>query len=149
MTASVELGNGLGVTTAGDREKFDAIACEITADGANTFTADSVKALRVGDKIQVRTKTTDAILGERNITVINPTTRVVTYDGADMAVVAGTHGVYKPDFFHMNVPGKNMLRQLLKNINATYYTDARLNGLTQNDMIYAARVHRHSAGGGI
>ena len=147
MTASVQLGNGLGVTTAGDREKFDAIATEITADGANTFTASDVEQLRVGDKIQVRTKTTDVVLGERNITVINPTTRVVTYDGADMAVVAGTHAVYKPDFYHLNVPGKNMLRQLLKNINAGYYTDTRLNGLTENDMIYAARVHRHSVGG--
>jgi len=147
MTASVQLGNGLGVTTAGDREKFDTIAAEITADGVNTITVDSVKQLRVGDKIQIRTKTTDVVLGERNITVINPTTRVVTYDGADAAAVAGTMAVYKPDFFHLNVPGRNMLRQLLKNINAAYYTDTRLNGLTENDMIYAARVHRHSVGG--
>ena len=52
----------------------------------------SVQYLRVGMYVDAVNKSTDAILGgNRKITAINPTTKVVTYDGADMTVVAGTH----------------------------------------------------------
>lgn len=66
--------------------------CETTADGANTFTADNLQYLRVGMFIDLINKGTDAVLAaNRKITAINTSTRVVTYDGADVAVVAGTH----------------------------------------------------------
>lgn len=65
---------------------------ETTADGANTFTVDNLQYLRVGMFIDLINKSTDAVLAaNRKITAINTSTRVVTYDGADVAVVAGTH----------------------------------------------------------
>lgn len=63
-----------------------------TADGANTFTVDNLQYLRVGMFIDLVNSSTDAVLASnRKITAINTSTRVVTYDGADVAVVAGTH----------------------------------------------------------
>jgi hypothetical protein len=65
---------------------------ETTADGANTFTVDNLQYLRVGMFIDLINKGTDAVLAaNRKITAINTSTRVVTYDGADVAVVGGTH----------------------------------------------------------
>jgi hypothetical protein len=64
----------------------------ITADGSNTFTVDSLQYMRVGMRIDIINKSTDASLAlDRKITAINTATRVVTYDGADVACVAGTH----------------------------------------------------------
>lgn len=63
-----------------------------TADGANTFTVDSLQYLRVGMLIDLINKSTDAVLAsDRLITAINTSTRVVTYNGADVAVTPGTH----------------------------------------------------------
>lgn len=65
---------------------------EITADGANTVTVATVQYLRVGMKIDLVNKGTDAVLAaNRSITAIAGL--VVTYDGADVAAVAGTHVV--------------------------------------------------------
>jgi len=65
--------------------------CQITADGANTFTVDNLQYLRVGMFIDLINQSTDAVLATyRQITAINATTRVVTYSGADVATVAGT-----------------------------------------------------------
>jgi len=60
--------------------------CAVTADGANTVTVDSVQYLRVGMFIDIVNVSTDAILAaNRKITSIVPATKVVTYDGADVA----------------------------------------------------------------
>jgi len=64
----------------------------ITADGANTFTVASVQYLRVGQRIDLINITNDTVLASnRTITAINQTTKVITYNGADVATVAGTH----------------------------------------------------------
>jgi hypothetical protein len=63
----------------------------ISADGANSITVDSVQYLRVGMPLDVVNKSTNAILGSRNITAINSTTKVVTYDGTDLTTTPGTH----------------------------------------------------------
>ena len=66
--------------------------CNTTADGANTFTVDNLQYLRVGMKIDLINASTDAVLAaNRTITAINTSTRVVTYDGADVTVTPGTH----------------------------------------------------------
>lgn len=58
----------------------------VTADGANTVTVDSVQYLRVGMFIDLVHSSTDVVLASnRQITAINPTTKVVTYSGADVA----------------------------------------------------------------
>jgi len=64
---------------------------EITAEGANTVTVTSVQYLRVGMYIDIVNKSTDAILAQRRkITAISGA-NVVTYDGADVTAVVGTH----------------------------------------------------------
>lgn len=57
----------------------------VTADGVNTVTVDSVQYLRVGMRIDMVNVSTDAVLASnRTITAIVPSTKVVTYDGADV-----------------------------------------------------------------
>jgi hypothetical protein len=64
----------------------------ITADGTNTFTVDNLQYLRVGMFIDLVNSATDAVLATNvQITAINTTTRIVTYNGADVAAVPGTH----------------------------------------------------------
>jgi hypothetical protein len=63
----------------------------ITADGTNTVTATTVQYLRVGMPVDFVNTSTDAVLATRNITAINSTTKVVTYDGTDVATTPGTH----------------------------------------------------------
>jgi hypothetical protein len=66
--------------------------CQITADGANTVTVDNLQYLRVGMIVDIINQSTDAVLAsQRTITAITAATRVVTYSGADVAAVAGTH----------------------------------------------------------
>lgn len=58
----------------------------VTADGANTVTVDSVQYLRIGMRIDLINSTNDAVLAtNRTISAINPTTKIVTYSGADVA----------------------------------------------------------------
>ena len=57
----------------------------VMADGANQVTVDSVQYLRVGMFIDMVNASTDAVLAtNRKITALNPTTKVLTYDGADV-----------------------------------------------------------------
>ena len=66
--------------------------CQITADGTNTVTVDNLQYLRVGLIVDIMNQSTDAVLAsQRTITAIATTTRVVTYSGADVTAVAGTH----------------------------------------------------------
>jgi hypothetical protein len=66
--------------------------CQITADGVNTVTVDNLQYLRVGMIVDIINQSTDAVLAsQRTISAINPATRVVTYSGADVTAVAGTH----------------------------------------------------------
>jgi hypothetical protein len=66
--------------------------CQITADGVNTVTVDNLQYLRVGMIVDIINQSTDAVLAsQRTITAITTATRVVTYSGADVTAVAGTH----------------------------------------------------------
>jgi hypothetical protein len=66
--------------------------CQISADGANTVTVDNLQYLRVGMIVDIINQSTDAVLAsQRTITAITTATRVVTYSGADVTAVAGTH----------------------------------------------------------
>lgn len=57
----------------------------VTADGANEVTVDSVQYLRVGMVIDMVNVSTDAVLASaRTITKIVPSTKVITYSGADV-----------------------------------------------------------------
>ena len=71
------------------------ILANITAKGTNTITVDSLQYLRVGMFIDFVNYSTLAVVGTPNVqvTAIAPSTRVVTYGGADQAasITAGTH----------------------------------------------------------
>lgn len=61
----------------------------VTADGVNTVTVSSTQYLEVGQIIDVVTAAGAVKFSNRNITAINTSTGVVTYDGADGTAVAG------------------------------------------------------------
>lgn len=75
------------------------VMANVTADGTNTVTVDNIQYLEVGQQIDIRTRSTGAVVAaNRAITAINETTKVVTYDGADVTAAA-TEGIYRMDNF--------------------------------------------------
>jgi hypothetical protein len=75
------------------------LMASVTADGANTVTVDNIQYLEIGQNIDIRTRSTGAaVAAARNITNINEATKVVTYDGADVAATAN-EGIYRTDNF--------------------------------------------------
>jgi hypothetical protein len=75
------------------------LLASVTADGVNTVTVDNIQYLEVGSFVDIRTRSTGAAIAvQRNITAINETTRVVTYDGADVAATAN-EGLYREGNF--------------------------------------------------
>jgi hypothetical protein len=113
---------------------------EISADGANTITVASVQYLRVGMPIDIVNKSTDAILGSRNITAINSTTKVVTYDGADLAAVAGTHVVVLSGNWKLEING---LLNIIDSV--TYPTLHTVNGSTAGNEYWNGKVYAGGA----
>lgn len=62
---------------------------QVTADGANNVTVDTLQYLRVGMKIDIIDSATDLVqdsLSARTITAINTSTKVVTYSGANQTL---------------------------------------------------------------
>ena len=150
--ANQQVGNVRGITAVG---YGDEKLAEITADGANTVTVDTVKTIRVGDDIDIINKSTKAVLASARTVTGLTSAGVLTYNGADVAAVPGTHAVYKSG---IGAPtgnpglsggpsasqGKDLmlgsifqLRARLKQYNATTYSDAELDKMTENDMVYA------------
>jgi len=86
--------------------------CQITADGVNTVTVDNLQYLRVGMIVDIINQATDAVLAsQRTITSIVTATRVVTYNGADVAAVAGTHVLALEGNWKMEINGlRNITR---------------------------------------
>lgn len=108
---------------------------EITADGANTVTVASVQYIRPGMPIDFVNKGTDAVLASRNILSVNSTTKVVTYDGADVATVAGTHAVVLTGNWKKEING---LRNIIDS--ATYPTLHSVNGSTAGNEYWNGNV---------
>ena len=71
------------------------LLASVTADGANTVTVDNIQYLEVGMRIDILVRATGAAVAvNRNITAINETTNVVTYDGADVGAT-NADGLYR------------------------------------------------------
>ncbi len=67
----------------------------VTADGSNTVTVASIQYLDIGMMVDIRTRSSGALIAaDREITAINETTLVVTYSGAD-ATASSTDGLYR------------------------------------------------------
>lgn len=154
--ADAQIGNVHGVAAAGNTTGKIG---NVTADGANTVTLDTVAGLSAGDQIDIINPDTGAVLAsDRNVSNITDA-GVVTYSGAD---VAGTvnHDVYRAGTFTdsslPNLNGGNAIdsgyndsdlltiaamKTRLQAIDAGLYTDAYLNTMTVNDMKYAIRLN--------
>lgn len=66
------------------------VMATVTADGANTVTVGNSQYLEVGMQIDILQSDVSTVrAANRKITAINTSTHVVTYDGADVAAVAG------------------------------------------------------------
>jgi len=140
--ADTQVGNIHGVTSVGT---LDRKIGNVTADGVNTVTLNSVKGLSAGDTIDIIHRTTGVVLASAR-TVTNITSdRVVTYDGADVAATTD-HGVYltrstQTGFEDADALSVASMRARLTSIDATAYSAANLNAMTYNDLVYALRVH--------
>lgn len=60
------------------------VLATVTADAANTVTVDDLRFLEEGQAIDI-CSSAGTVRGTRNITAINESTNVVTYDGADLS----------------------------------------------------------------
>lgn len=160
--ADAQVGNVHGLAAVGERNKL----AEITADGANTVTIapTELQKISAGMVIDILNKTTFAVLAiDRNVTNVT-SGGVVTYDGADVAAVAGTHAVFQANsdvpaarsnlnggaednsgFDNDNLDTIKRMRARLAIIDSGFYTAARLNAMTVNDMIFAIRTSDNPA----
>lgn len=95
---------------------------------ATTFTVDSVQYLKVGQIIDVRTKTTGALENAGNvsltITAINRTTKVVTVSAA-VTATTGTAGVYIAGSYGLEMEG---LRRIGSTNRTLYGIDSSIAG---------------------
>lgn len=150
--ANAQVGNKLGLAAIG-QGRFS----EITADGVNTVTVLVAANVPAGTVIDIINKTTGAILAT-NRTVTNVTSAgVVTYNGADVTAVPGTHvvvpfntalnagypylngGADPSAGFELNSTDTvALMRAALLFLHG--YTAAQMDAMTVNDMIYALRV---------
>lgn len=165
--ARAQIGNILGVTA----KDQGPILAEITADGANTVTVSAADArkLRVGQTIDIVNKATGAVLAAARTIDAITAAGVITYSGADVAAVAGTHAVYdtgdwvgypptgafgRNGYSNFNGgagPGAGFsinqamtideMRARLTAISGTTYSAAELDKMTYNDLVYALRVN--------
>lgn len=170
--ANVQIGSRIGVTQVGPA---DAKLAEVTADGVNTVTvaAADVDKFYLGQSIVFRVKATGAGFGTTARTITGITSAgVITYSGADIAVVPGTHAIYDGNAqpYATSSVAKNQpqglnggtsagvgfndadfgsiqaMREALAVISGTTYTSARLDTMTENDMVFALRTERNNAG---
>lgn len=71
------------------------LLASVTADGANTVTVNNIQWLEVGMRIDILTRSNGATVAlARDITAINETTNVVTYNGADVTATTN-EGIYR------------------------------------------------------
>jgi hypothetical protein len=78
----------------------------VTADAANTVTVNSIKYLEVGQQIDIVTPAGVSHAANRQITAINESTNVVTYDGADAsASVVATDIIVRQGSWNREVSG--------------------------------------------
>ena len=153
--ADTQLGNRMGLATPAQSP----LIANITADGANTVTVTEWRRLRLNMHVDIRTKATGVVVAaDRTITGMT-NTGVITYSGADVAATSaeGLYPVGEWSAGPRSIPGGGQsirrgfdlgtmttniedLRQRLKDLNAGYYTDTVLNGLTYNDLVYAVRL---------
>lgn len=159
--ASAQIGNVMGVPALNTNDSF---ICDIIADGANTVTVAATKSgfFYVGQVIIFRVKATGAVFGATSRTItalgISGFDTLITYSGADIAVVPGTHAIHNGNVpaasiaqEHTNLNGgsdeaagfndNNLLTiESMKKALALVIPPAIVEVMTYNDLVYACRV---------
>lgn len=159
--ANLQVGNRIGVTARGPSSPLLAAVVGDGANIANIAPADT-KNFYTNMAFEVFVRATGVSKGTRNVTIVDALTGNIWYDGADITVT-NADGLYRPGAWAgppTNLNGGSSsgaglvltgqgtvddMRQRLKIINPTYYTDALLNALTENDLVYAIRLADASA----
>jgi hypothetical protein len=162
--ANAQIGSFSGTTNSSRPGWPAAFLANITADGVNTVTVDNISVFRIGQSIDLLDKTLGNTLAANRLVTDLTSGGVLTYNGADVAAVPGTHAIYQgqanalaadgsPSNLnggHKAAEGWNLgpelvtvgqLRARLTAINATTYSSAELDKMTVNDMLYAIRVN--------
>lgn len=153
--ADTQVGNIHGVAAVGNTK---GLVGNVTADGLNTVTLDNVRGLSAGDRIDIIDPATGTVLASDRLVTNITNAGVVTYDGADVVATAA-HDVFSAGSYSasgpININGGHSaqegyhdidlltidnMRTRLKAIDAGLYTDAKLNQMTSNDMVYAIRL---------
>lgn len=158
--ADAQVGNVVGVAQPGNLGK----QVEISADGVNTVTVnvDGLFNLDPGARIDIINKTTGAVLASNRIMTNITSAGVVTYDGADVAAVPGTHVIVptggtiltgaQNSYVNLNggsatgvgysegaIDSITEMRTRLNQFSGTTFTTERLNSMTYNDLVFACR----------
>jgi hypothetical protein len=160
--ADAQVGTRLGYQAVGNPAAFKLAG--ITADGVNTVTVDNIMPIVVGQFIDIATAGGTVLAANRQITGLT-LAGILTYSGADVTAVPGTHFVYPTGVFSAlsksNLNGGYSDRggfsmEALDNIdwmvtrlqaaNAGYWTAARIASHTVNDLVYALRLLDAPAG---
>lgn len=163
-----QVGNRLGLA-AKDQSPIIAEITADGANTVTVSAAD-VRRFRVGQTIDIVNKTTGAVLATgRTVDTIAGPTGVLTYSGANVDSTPGTHSVYSTGGYEVYPPAgafardpytnlnggpssgsgltiQNTLtvddmRARLKAISGTTYSDAQLDLMTYNDLVYAIRLN--------
>lgn len=155
--ANQRIGNTIGVaavSTGGNTNKTNmngtgfGFITSVTADGVNTVTVVSIELLRVGMLIDILTRSNLAVVASsRTITNI-ASTGVITYDGADVAATTAD-GIYfagqgqsnEREYVDPDFNSIASMKARLTAIDSGFYTAARLNTMTYNDMVFAIRTN--------
>lgn len=144
--------HGLAIVGNDNLNEEDSELANITASGVNTVTVDNLERIRVGMQIDIVTKSTGAVVASNRTVNSLTSAGVLTYSGAD-AATTNNEAVYPAGYFgfssQVGFYDKDALtiahmRTRLKQIDAGYYTNARLDNMSYNDMVYAIRVTDHA-----
>lgn len=161
--ADQQIGNSLGVTAVGYQPSTKKAA--VTADGGaadNICTVDSQENLGAGQTYEfVDPANGSTVISARTVTQVNSDGNI-TFDGAIDILAVGTELHLASEFAdasgELNLNGGRSaqsgfeddnfdsiasMRTRLKAIDAGLYTDAYLNMMTYNDLVYAIRVADH------
>jgi hypothetical protein len=169
--AETQVGNILGVTQVGIG--IAGTGGAISADAANTVTVTNPQAVRVGASYDIVNATTGAVLASNRQVTSVTSAGVVTYGGADVAAVPGTHILVPTGYAvpvaaasnpYVNINGGSdashgfdiapsvtldtigNMREYLLSLALPAYTVQRLNSMTYNDLVYACRQQIAPAG---
>lgn len=157
--ADLQIGNQLGIAAAGGATLLAQVVADGVADNTVTIT-NYEDNLEIGMVIDIRNMTTGSATGgatSRTIIAIDDENNLITYDGADVdptnAFGLYLAGQWRPNIVNINGGASpragldwnetdtiQSMRTFLQDFESTTYSNAQLNHMTYNDLVYACRM---------